>query len=155
MVQHNRIGKIMVDAADTSNLPLTIGFSVARDGNVLKLKSKDVEFTPHIVEYILRDVKNVRCVGVMHSNINVISEALSVIENVWDGATIAYPDYGTFDNNIWRSEATEEVKENIVQSMLQLKKKHPNLHVVGGCCGLGPLFIKKLKNAFEPYLHRS
>ena len=41
MVQNKRIGKIMVEAADESRLPLMIGFSVVRDGACLKLKKDD------------------------------------------------------------------------------------------------------------------
>ena len=155
MVQNKHIGKIMIDAADTANLPLMIGFSVVRDGQSLKLKTKDVLFTPDVVRHILCDARNVKCVGVMHSNVDVISEALSVIESVWDGDTIAYPDCGTFDDNIWTTNATEHDVQEIATTLLDCKKKHPTLQVVGGCCGLGPSFIRKLKTMFEPYLEKS
>ena len=132
MVQNKRIGKMMVDAANTANLPLVIGFSVVRDGHCLKLKTKDVDFTPSVIRHIIGDVKNVKCVGVMHSRIDVISEALDVIENVWKGDTIAYPDHGTFDKNIWTTNATDADMEEIAHSLLDCKAQHPNLHVVEG-----------------------
>ena len=155
MVQNKEIGRIMIEAADTANLPLMIGFSLVRDGECLKLKTKDVQFSPDVIRYILSDAKNVKCVGVMHSSIDVISEALSVIETVWNGDTIAYPDCGTFENNIWTTDATESNIEKIAQLLSDCKTKHPTLQVVGGCCGLGPSFIKRLRTIFEPYLNSS
>ena len=152
MIQNKHIGKIMIKSANSANLPLLVGFSVVRYDGCLKLKTKDVRFTPDVVKDILSDAKNVKCVGVMHSNIDVISQALSVIENVWNGDLIAYPDCGTFKNNIWTTDATEIEMEKIAQTLLKCKEKHPNLQIVGGCCGLGLSFIKKLKKIFTPYL---
>ena len=155
MVQNRHIGKIMVDAANTANLPLMIGFSIVRDGEFLKLKTKDVLFTPDVVRHILSDVRNVKCVGVMHSSVCVIHEALAVIERVWKGDTIAYPDCGTFNDNMWTTDASEQNIQEISEMLLDCKEKHPKLQVIGGCCGLGPSFIKKLKTIFEPYLNQS
>jgi S-methylmethionine-dependent homocysteine/selenocysteine methylase len=151
MVQNRHIGKMMVYAADASNLPLIIGFSVIRDGGKLKLKTKDVEFTPDVVRYILSDANHIKLVGVMHSSVNVIDEALSVIENVWDGGTIAYPDCGTFKNNMWSTSETGTNTSRMAQTLLDCKKKHPKLRVVGGCCGLGPSFIRELRAVFESH----
>lgn len=112
-----------------------------RDGDCLMLKTKDVEFTQELLKDFLSNVKNVNCVGIMHSDISVMDEALCVIEHVWNKDLPAYPDCGTFADNIWTSSATEKNEDIICQSLLQLRTKHPNLKVIGRCCGS---FIKKL-----------
>lgn len=148
MVQSRHVGRIMVEAADTANVPLMIGFSVVGDCGRLKLKKRDTAFTSEVVKEILSGTRNVRCVGVMHSPVEILDEALTVIEGAWDGDLIAYPDCGVFVNNLWRSDETEASNEIIATQMLRCKESHPRLTVVGGCCGLGPAFIRRVASTF-------
>ena len=150
MVQNEKVGKIMVECANMVDVPLAIGFSVIREGGHLKLKRGDENyFSPDVVSRILCDSKNIRYVGIMHSNVDVIDEALSVIEHVWKGDMIAYPDCGLFENNVWTEHAKREDVAHIARSLVNCKKKHANLTMLGGCCGLGPSFIKTLTESLD------
>lgn len=145
MVQSRRIGRIMVQAADTADVPLMIGFSVIRDENgSLRLKKSDAFFTADLVSCTLHGAKNVRGVGVMHSEVGVVDDALCEIEKVWTGDLIAYPDHGVFEKNCWTSNGTYAIETAIATQLCRCKDLHPRLSIVGGCCGLGPSFIKSL-----------
>lgn len=144
MVQSRHVGKIMVEAADTANIPLNIGFSVVRVGTDLKFKQDGSAFTGEAILSMVRNASNVCRIGVMHSDVEVIDEALSIIECVWPGKMIAYPDSGTFVQNVWKIHATDVETDKIAQSLVECVCKHPRLDVVGGCCGLGPSFTERL-----------
>lgn len=149
MVQSLHKGKLMVKAADTANLPMMIGFSVILEDNTLKLKHKDAIFDEKTIIQILGDAQNIDSVGIMHSNVHVLDASLSVIEKVWSGHLHAYPDCGVFENNIWKTDATDAVMNSILETLLDCKTKHPRLMSVGGCCGLGPTFIDRLTSTFR------
>lgn len=152
MIQFRSIGKFMIDAANLVDSPTVLGFSVVRRNNDLQLRGEHVMFDSTFLKYIISNAHNIKCVGIMHSDISVMNDALYVIEKVWSGDLILYPDCGVFAQNIFTSSLTEKLSEEIVVTLLKIKRDHPKLKIVGGCCGLGPSYIQKLSESFKHFL---
>jgi S-methylmethionine-dependent homocysteine/selenocysteine methylase len=149
MVQNVEYGAEMIRAACLTNKPLIIGFAVELRNNKLYLKDDDVLFTSTVVRRMIADACNVACVGVMHSDVSAVEYALKILEEAWEGALIAYPDYGSFVDNVWQEHADDFAEDHIASKLMSLKANHPRLSAIGGCCGLGPSFIHKLSKSVE------
>lgn len=146
MVQTEQLGREMVTCAERTGLPMFVGFSVIRStsGSLVLRGETQVRFTGKLVADILGDVANVVAVGVMHTDVALIPEALQEIKQGWSGSLMAYPDHGTFTHNKWM-EGHEANEQSVLEAMIQLVVQEPKMRVVGGCCGLGPCFIRALK----------
>lgn len=134
-------------AAKASGLPVWAGFSARRgaDGRVLS-------FTPH------RDIPLEECVeilrqfdvaaaGIMHTQSNVIADALDIVGNAYNGPLLAYPDSGYFASPNWQFEniIPPDVLHSFAAGWIE-----KGARIVGGCCGLSPAHIaalRPLKNA--------
>lgn len=151
MIQQEEIGTMMIEAATSIRKPTILGFSVVKnEEDQLVLKEEDKAFDEALVKRMIDGYDNILCVGLMHSNIDLMDESLCVIEKVWDGNLILYPDCGVFENNTWESSASDEHSLNIVKTLKRIKEIHPKLFIVGGCCGLGPSYIGQLSEEFKP-----
>jgi S-methylmethionine-dependent homocysteine/selenocysteine methylase len=145
MIQAMDLGTEMVRSAASTGLPLLLGFSVRRVGGRLVLKEDHARFDEVCVASVLQavsDAETIRAVGVMHTDSSLLRDALRVISNAWHGPLMAYPENGVFIDNVWRSDASSE--EAIVDGLVQLTSEFTDLRVLGGCCGLGPDFIRRL-----------
>ena len=154
MIQQEEIGKMMIQAATSIRKPTILGFSVVKKNDQLVLKEEDKTFDENLVKRMIDGYDNILCVGLMHSSIDIMDASLCVIERVWDGNLILYPDCGMFENNTWRSSASTESSLNIVKKLKKIKDNHPKLYIVGGCCGLGPSYINQLSEEFEPFFEK-
>jgi S-methylmethionine-dependent homocysteine/selenocysteine methylase len=155
MVQNVEYGAEMIRAACLTNKPLIIGFAVELRSDKLYLKDDDVLFTATVVRKMIADACNVACIGVMHSDVSVVEHALKILEGAWKGPLVAYPDVGSFVDNVWQNHADDLAEEHIASKLISLKANHPQLLAVGGCCGLGPSFINKLSKSVGTRMHPS
>lgn len=152
MIQTEDIGKLMISTADSANLPVILGFSIVTNDNKLTLKDEDTDFDKEFVQRMINGCKHVVGIGVMHSSIDVMDASLYVIEEVWSGNLILYPDTGVFENNQWKCTHSNHESIEIVKKLKKIKENHPNLYIVGGCCGLGPSYIHQLAEEFENFV---
>ena len=147
MIQNVAIAHDMIAAASTCCRPLLLGFSVREECNKIKFKADDVEFTQDSVSRLLSNACNVKVVGIMHTNIQLVERGLTVLNDVWSGPLMLYPDCGDFKDNVWHNENCHY--ESIVEDIINIAAKYPRLQIAGGCCGLGPEFTKLLRDKTE------
>ena len=144
MIQEAEKGAVIIREANAARIPVMLGFSVVKVDGRLRLKDDDVEFTATFVQQACQGAF-IEYVGVMHSDIHLIDEALYVVEQGWPGLLLAYPDSGTFSDNVWTPNSNKNKDNEKVDACVDLTKRHPKLQLIGGCCGLGPSFIQKLR----------
>lgn len=129
------------DAAAETGLPVWAGFSARRgaDGRVLGFGPEpDTPF--EAIVSILADYE-VAAAGLMHSQANVVGDALAILRERHDGPLLAYPDSGFFRSPHW-------VFENVIPPA-ELRRFAEDwvaggVQVVGGCCGLSPEHVAAL-----------
>ena len=128
-------------AAIETGLPVWAGFSARRgdDGQILSFAPDgDIPFEDII--QILRD-HNVAAAGIMHTQANIVGDALTILDGVFEGPLLAYPDSGYFKSPNWQFEDVippSELRRYANEWVLK------RLQIVGGCCGLTPDHIAAL-----------
>jgi len=73
-------------------------------------------------------------VGIMHTNIDYIDEAITTIRRYWHGPIMAYPDSGHFTMPDWQFEAVIKPKDYAARVQ---KWADNGVNVIGACCGMG------------------
>jgi len=130
------------DAAIATKLPVWAGFSARRNqaGEIVSHASQsDIPFED--VVRVLRDY-DVAAAGIMHTPSDVISDALTILRNVYDGPLTAYPDSGYFKMPNWQFEKVIPADEFLKFATQWIDS---GVQVIGGCCGLSPEHIAVLK----------
>ena len=148
MLQIARTSRVMVQASCLLQVPVMLGFAVRRDGATLRFHNDDTEFEPGVVREILSLNRRVACVGIMHTPMEVIRDAMRVVCDAWSGPLMAYPDCGVFTNFRWVNDVNCDA--DVARQMVRLAAEFPRLRIAGGCCGFGPKFIQLLRDSF-PY----
>ena len=128
-------------AALETGLPVWLGVSCRRGGGRI------VRFSESSEEVLLADILDVLIpmgpdvVTIMHSEIDAVSEALTMVRERWDGPTGVYPESGYFTRPHWNfvdvispDDLAREARGWIDNGAL----------LVGGCCGTGPEHIRAL-----------
>jgi S-methylmethionine-dependent homocysteine/selenocysteine methylase len=132
-----------VAAAAQTGLPVWLGISVVETagGRATTVDGKDVA---GLIEAVRTEA--IDAVLVMHTDIELVSDSLSVISSVWPGTLGAYPHVGDWTPPNW-------VFEEIPPSAFADHARDWVLHgatVVGGCCGIGPEHIAELAATLGP-----
>tara|TARA_B100001175_G_C19470774_1_gene621616 strand:- start:290 stop:1216 length:927 start_codon:yes stop_codon:yes gene_type:complete len=145
MYRPDRMSTIF-DAAKKSNKPIWAGFSsrISDDGEILSLTDEvDVPFKD--IVQIIKDYK-LDAVGIMHTSVDIISESVSIIREIFDGPIMAYPNSGgwlspnwTFDTVIETTDFQKKAQEWINQGV----------QIVGGCCGISTEHIKAISRGLK------
>ena len=150
MIQNVSVGRLMVDAAATAELPIMLGFSVRRDADGrLLFRRDDAPFDAQAVARVIGSCRP-SAVGVMHCGLEVMDDALTVLAEAYDGPLMAYPDSGVFVDNVWRCGAgSSNANSATADQMFEFSCRHPRLRVVGGCCGYGPELVCELAQRFD------
>ena len=135
-----RIGPVL-EAATGTGLPVWAGFSARRgeDGRVLSYApDRRVPF-----EDVVRVLEqfDVQVAGVMHTQSNVVGDALDILRGVFAGPLMAYPDSGYFKMPEWQF---EDVIPPVELLRFATEWVERGAQVVGGCCGLSPEHIATL-----------
>lgn len=130
-------------AAAATGLPVWAGFSARRgaDGRLLSF-AQDREIPFQDLLGILAD-HPVAAAGVMHSESDVVGEALSMIRTVHDGPLTAYPDSGYMKMPDWQFHDIIPVADLRAFAGGWVDQ---GVQVLGGCCGLGPAHIAGLRD---------
>ncbi|MEM9358632.1 MAG: homocysteine S-methyltransferase family protein [Pseudomonadota bacterium] len=130
--------------------PVWCGLSAgrAKDGSLdAAWHEADVAFTD-ILHHAA--AQNFDVLGVMHSQPDVIDEALPMITNRHDGPVMAYPDAGHFEMPHWHFSKTiaPERFAQFTEGWLAL-----GAQIIGGCCGLGPEHIAAIAHLKDQSHH--
>jgi len=141
MMYHPERIKTVFDSAKKTNKPIWASFSARKspEGKLFSFTDQvDLPFKELI--QIVHDY-NIDAVGINHTSLDIISEAISEIKKVYDGPIIVYPDTGGWISPNWIFDHVIKPKE-LRKKALQWVKE--GAQIIGGCCGTSPNHIKEL-----------
>jgi len=138
--------RLCLEAALETGLPVWLGFSVERGSKGdLWLYGSRTPFEEGLAE-VLDGERTPQAVGVMHSEIELIPDALEVVRENWDGPVYAYPHHGVFEIPNWRFDNTLSPDQFAAAAMEWVGR---GAGAVGGCCGIRPAHIALLRAALD------
>jgi homocysteine S-methyltransferase len=146
MMFHPERIEAAVNAAVNTGLPVWLGMSARRgeDGSVLSVTPEaDIPFA-EVVELGVKP--GVEVAGVMHSDSNVVADAVDVIRGRFDGPLMAYPDSGYFAMPNWKFEDIIPPED---LGRFASGWRRSGVQVLGGCCGLSPEHISAIVAAVD------
>ncbi len=128
-----------VEAAVATELPVWVGFSCkqAADGTVVLWDGRDA-----LASALDSLPAGVALVSVMHTLTEDTVPALGEVSGRWRGPVGAYPHSGKFVMPNWQFLDVISPEDFAAEA-----RKWPDLgvQVIGGCCGIGPEHIRRLK----------
>ncbi|MGY9026125.1 MAG: homocysteine S-methyltransferase family protein, partial [Candidatus Pelagibacterales bacterium] len=101
MMYHPDRIQTVFNSAKKTNKPVWAGFSTRRsdEGEILSLTdSVDVPFRELVK--IISDYE-LDAVGIMHTDVNVVSDSIKIIKEIYDGTILVYPDSGGWVSPNW------------------------------------------------------
>jgi homocysteine S-methyltransferase len=132
------------EAALASGLPVWIGLSVERgtDGSLRGFGRPDT-----LLETVAARLAALQpdAMAIMHSSPNDTDEALAILKRHWRGPVAVYPECGFYRAPNW------EFVDVIAPAELASRCRdwrHRGANIVGGCCGIGPEHIARLREEF-------
>ena len=138
MMYHIDRMETVMEAAKQTGKPVWAGFSTrrGRNGEILScMNEKDVLFED-ILDQALS--YNFEAAGIMHTDVEDVSDSLGILRKKFDGPLLVYPDSGGWVSPNWDF-------ENIIQPEKLLEKCKmwidEGAQIIGGCCGLSPEHI--------------
>jgi S-methylmethionine-dependent homocysteine/selenocysteine methylase len=141
-----------VDAARATGLPVWVGFSCrqAADGAVRMFSG----FQDLLFEEIIAPVMahGGSLLAVMHSEVRDTGPALEVAKRCWRGPLAAYPESGYFTMPNWQFVDVIAPDDFVAHAVDWLRQ---GVQVLGGCCGIGPEHIRRLRERLPATMPRS
>ena len=139
MMYHPDRIQTVFNSAKKTNKPVWAGFSTRRsdDGEILSLAdSVDVPFRELVK--IISDYE-LDAVGIMHTDVNVVSDSIKIIKEIYDGTILVYPDSGGWVSPNWIFDQVIKPHELKARAAEWAKE---GVQILGGCCGLSPEHIQ-------------
>ncbi len=131
-------------AAEESGLEYWCGLSArSADGRIVSYVWESYPFEES-VKAVLGG--RARAVGVMHTNVDALAPALSILRRSWSGPMMAYPDSGFFRMPEWQFVDIIEPAELAVEARRWMAL---GARILGGCCGLGPRHVRALREGLR------
>ena len=131
-----------IAAARDTGLPVWIGYSCR--GNP---RGEPVSFTiPDLdADAMLRNtrVEGAGAIGIMHTNVGLISAVIEAFQAQWQGPIMAYPDTGHFEMPKWIFDDAISPADFCDAALRWIEE---GARIVGGCCGFGVKHIDALAN---------
>jgi len=132
-----------IEAAAATGLPVWVGFScrLAADGEsiVFWQGGRDTEFAPAFEKAMAAGGV---LAGVMHSEVETLVPALSIVLARWPGPVAAYAHSGHFTMPDWQFVDVISPEGYLAAAEQWVAM---GAQVIGGCCGIGPDHIRLLK----------
>ncbi len=125
----------LFECASSSSLPVWCGLSAKRSNQEAMINGYHDEailFIDNIQNAVDFGFEGI---GIMHSSVNLIGDAIELIKTKHDGLIMAYPDSGYFKSPNWQFENVI-TPDHLTEFAGQWKLAGAN--IIGGCCGLGP-----------------
>lgn len=137
-----------LEAASATGLPVWVGFSCKRtpEGSLVSAPAiaEEIGFEACVAAVM---AEGGSLAAVMHSDVDVIGDALSLIQAAWDGPVGAYPESGYFEMPNWQF--VDIIQPDVfAEEAMQWVDRGAKL--VGGCCGIGLEHIRALSNRLRP-----
>ena len=138
MMLHLDLTLITLDAALKTGLPVWVGLSCKKnnDGNICLLGGD-------LLTDCLKELKkkSVQLVNIMHTEVDLISECLDVLNADWDGYVGVYAHTGLYKNPEWIFDDIISPEDYAGASKTWIERK---INIIGGCCGIRSEHIKCL-----------
>jgi S-methylmethionine-dependent homocysteine/selenocysteine methylase len=129
---------ITLDAALKTGLPVWVGLSCEKnsDGNICLLGGD-------LLTDCLKELKkkSVPLVNIMHTEVDLISECLDVLDANWEGFVGVYAHTGLYKNPEWIFDDIISPEDYAEASKAWIERK---INIIGGCCGIRSEHIKCL-----------
>ena len=133
----------LFECASFSRLPVWCGLSAKRsdrNATITGYHDETILFIDNIQEAVNFGFEGM---GIMHSSVDLIGDAIELIKANYDGLIMAYPDSGYFKSPNWQFEDVI-TPDHLTEFAAQWKQAGAN--IIGGCCGLGPEHTEALCN---------
>lgn len=134
-----------IEAARATGLPVWIGYSCRADD-----RTEPVSYATEDqgVSEMIRSIPpgEVAAIGIMHTNVGLISASLKAMRGEFRGPMMAYPDSGHFEMPSWRWVDTISAQQFADAALAWIDD---GACMIGGCCGLGVEHIDALASALE------
>jgi S-methylmethionine-dependent homocysteine/selenocysteine methylase len=133
-----------LEAARSTGLPIWLGMSAERapDGTLVAWGNRELPFDELVAALHEHDVD---AMLVMHTDVADVDDALEAVFRHWDGNVGLYPHVGTFAAPSWQFDESFEPSELVEHARRWVER---GARIVGGCCGLGPPFVRALAAEF-------
>ena len=141
MMYHPDRIQTVFESAKKTNKPIWAGFSTRRNenGDILSLTdSVNVAFR-EIVK-IIKDYE-LDAVGIMHTDVNIVSDSIKIVREIYDGTILVYPDSGGWVSPNWIFDKV--IKPHELKARAEEWAKE-GVQILGGCCGLSPEHIQAI-----------
>lgn len=126
-----------LDAALQSGLPVWLGLSFDMfDGELVAFDGSEAAST--FVEGTLRP--GIDSVAIMHTELGIVSDAISTVRQFWDGPLAVYPHHGRWQPPHWVFD--DLTPETFTQAAAEWRAL--GAWAIGGCCGVRPAHIAAL-----------
>jgi homocysteine S-methyltransferase len=133
----------LFECVSSSRLPVWCGLSAERSDRNATITGYGDQTIP-LIDNIQEAVNfGFEGMGIMHSSVDLIGDAIELVKTKHDGLIMAYPDSGYFKSPNWQFEEII-TPDHLVQFATQWKQAGTN--IIGGCCGLGPEHTEALCN---------
>jgi len=134
------------EAALASGLPVWIGLSVERsaEGRLVGFGRPDSD-----LEAVAAGLAALQpdAMAIMHTSVDDTLPALEVLRRHWSGPTAAYPECGRYEAPDWKFIGVAPPDE---YATLSREWRRLGAHALGGCCGVGPEHIARLRREHPP-----
>jgi homocysteine S-methyltransferase len=141
MMYHPDRIQTVFESAKKTNKPIWAGFSTRRteNGDILSLTDTvDVPFR-EIVK-IVKDYE-IDAVGILHTDVNIVSDSIKIVREIYDGTILVYPDSGGWVSPNWIFDKVIKPHELKARAVEWAKE---GVQILGGCCGLSPEHIQAI-----------
>ena len=129
---------ITLDAALKTGLPVWVGLSCKKsaDGNICLLAGD-------LLSDCLKELskRSVPLVNIMHTEVDLISECLDVVDANWNGFVGVYAHTGFYNNPEWIFDNIISPEDYAKASKAWVDRR---INIIGGCCGIRTEHIKCL-----------
>ena len=142
MMEHLDRARPAVEAAVATGLPVWIGCSCRRAPAGPGLVSRDQPYDDFGT--LLTGLAGLggALMAIMHSDVDVTQPGLDLLRPHWSGPTGAYPNSGHFVMPNWQFVDIISPDALAAEAIGWIER---GAQVIGGCCGIGPAHIRRLK----------
>ncbi len=141
MMYHPDRMQVVFEAVKEVGLPVWAGFSLrkTRDGRIVSLTDEKIIPLNELL-YLTKDY-DFDVLGIMHTNVELITDCIRILKDFYDGPIMVYPDSGGWLSPNWDFSSVISVEQF---SKKAIEWKGEGARIIGGCCGLSPEHIANL-----------
>ena len=141
MMYHPDRMQVVFEAVKEVGLPVWAGFSLrkTRDGRIVSLTDEKIIPLNELL-YLTKDY-DFDVLGIMHTNVELITDCIRILKDFYNGPIMVYPDSGGWLSPNWDFSSVISVEQF---SKKAIEWRGEGAQIIGGCCGLSPEHIANL-----------